>query len=117
MRYAETGVTMRNRRALVAVLIAALLAPAVSWAHDGVHKVIGTVTAVKGNQVEVRTTTGKRETVLLNPAVPVTRGTRKAAVADVKVGERVSIDCTDLKGVMTAQSVKLGTAASTTAQR
>jgi hypothetical protein len=102
---------MRNKWVVAALLVIVFLVPAVGLAHDGPHKVIGTVTAVRGNQVEVRTTAGKRETVVLGAATPVTRGTAKASVADVKVGERVSIDCTDQKGVMTAQAVKLGTAA------
>ena len=116
VRDPESGEIMRNRWVLVVMLVIALLAPSIGSAHDGPHKVIGTVTAVKGHQVEVRTTIGKRETVILSATTPVTRGNARAAIADVKVGERVSIDCTDTKGVMIAQSVKLGTAA-TTARR
>lgn len=101
---------MRRNWIVAAIIAIALMAPSLTWAHDGPHKIIGTVTSVRGNQVEVRTTAGKKETVVMSANTPVTRGDRRAAVADVKVGERVSIDCLEQKSVMMAQAVKLGTA-------
>ena len=100
-------------------LIALLAVPAAGWAHTGhVHKTIGTVSAVRGNQVDIKTTDGRTVTVVLRDNTTVTRGTTKLTAAAIRAGERVSVDYleekVDEKTVMRAQAVKLGTAPATT---
>jgi len=100
-------------------LVAALAVPTAAWAHGAhVHKTMGTVSAVRGNQVEIKTTDGKTVTIVLRDKTTVTRGTTKLTAAAIRAGERVSVDYVEEKvdeqTVMRAQAVKLGTAPATT---
>jgi len=73
----------------------AALTPAFLMAHEGHHHVMGTVTAVDANHVEVKTTDGKASSI---PLVPTTKyykgskGTAAGAASDMTVGTRVMID-------------------------
>ncbi|MEO8256259.1 MAG: hypothetical protein ABI868_02835 [Acidobacteriota bacterium] len=81
-------------------------------AHEGhSHKVLGTVSSVQGNHVEVKTTDGKRVVVMLDAKTKITRGKEKLDLSAIKVGGRVSIDAMQEKDMMMAQAVKLGVAA------
>lgn len=92
-------------------LVGALAVPVVSWAHGGhTHKVMGTVSSVQGNQVEIKGTDGKVVVVTLGPRTAITRGRTRLDPTALKTGERVSIDYTQDKSVNTATAVKLGTA-------
>lgn len=111
---------MTKRWAIGAILVVALVCPAVLRAHGGhTHKVMGTVSSVQGNHVEVKTTDGKIVVVVLGEKTKVTRGKDKLDVAAVQVGERVSIDATQPKDkdMLTAQTVKLGTVPAAAAAR
>ena len=98
------------RRWLVGLVVAALLVlPVAARAHQGhTHKVLGTVTSVKGNRVEIKATDGKAITVVLDAKTTVTRGKAKADAMALKVGERVSVDYTQEKAANLAKTVKLG---------
>jgi hypothetical protein len=96
---------------MVMMVCAALLSPAVARAHEGhLHKALGTVSRVDGPHVDVRTTDGKSITVMLDKATTVTRGKDKLDAAAVKVGERVSVDYMEEKGMNMAHAIKLSTA-------
>jgi hypothetical protein len=96
---------------MVMMVCAALLSPAVARAHEGhLHKALGTVARVDGQHVDVRTTDGKSITVMLDKATTVTRGKDKLDAAAVKVGERVSVDYMEEKGMNMAHAIKLSTA-------
>lgn len=102
-----------TKRTLVAALVltAALVIPAVARAHGThVHKVVGTVSAIQGNQVTVKTTDGKTVTVVLNAKTKVTQGKLKADAATLKAGSRLVAEGTENKGVVTATLVQIGTA-------
>lgn len=104
---------MRSRWLVVAALATVLVLPVAVRAHGGhTHKVMGTVSGVQGNHVEVKTTDGKTVTVMLGEKTKITRGKAKLDAAAVQVGERVSIDAMQEKekDMMMAQTVKLGTA-------
>jgi hypothetical protein len=97
-----------------AALAAVLLVPMAARAHEGhLHKVMGTVTSVKDDHVMVKTTDGKTVTVMLDGKTTVTRGTTKLTAAAVKVGERVVVEGTEAKSMVTAKTVKLGEVAAT----
>lgn len=101
---------MNRHWMLAAMLALALLIPSVARAHEGhVHKVMGTVSSVKGNHVEVKTTEGKTVMITINAKTTITRGMAKLDATALKADERVSIDTTEDKGVMIAQAIKLGT--------
>lgn len=101
-----------SRKWIVGIaLVGALAVPVVGWAHGGhAHKVMGTVSSVQGNHVEIKGTDGKIVVVTLNQKTAITRGRTKLDVTALKAGERVSIDYTQDKSVNTATAVKLGTA-------
>jgi hypothetical protein len=97
---------------ILSVVCLALLAPVVARAHEGhAHKALGTVSAVNGDHVTVKTTDGKTITVMVDKKTAVTRGKEKLAADAVKVGERVSVDYMQEKDMLMAQAVKLSTTA------
>jgi translation initiation factor IF-1 len=103
---------MNRRRSVVrAALAAVLLIPVAARAHEGhLHKVMGTVTSIETGQVAVKTTDGKMVMVVLDGKTAVTRGKTKLNVAAVKVGDRVVVEGTQAREIVTAKTVKLGVA-------
>src|SRR3954462_11744228 len=94
------------------VMCLALLAPAVARAHEGhLHKALGTVASIDGQHVGLKTTDGKTLTVMLDKTTTVTRGKDTLDASALKVGERVSVDYMEEKGMNMAHAVKLATAA------
>lgn len=99
---------MSRNRIVGIVLAAALALPGWALAHEGhTHKVMGTIAAIEGKQVEVKGTDGTLVTVTLDAKTAITRGKAKLDAAALKTGERVSIDYTQAKNVNTAKTVKL----------
>lgn len=102
---------MTINRVAALVLATVLLLPVAALAHEGhMHKVLGTVASVQGQHVMVKTTDGKEVTVMLDNKTTVTRGTTKLDASAIKVGERLSVDYMEEKGMMMAHAVKLGAA-------
>ena len=102
---------MIRKLTIGAALAGCLALPVASRAHEGhTHKVMGTVASIQASQVEVKTTTGKMVTVVLSDKTSVMRGTEKLDASALKVGLRVSIDATQEKSTLMAQTVKIGTA-------
>lgn len=98
-------------RILAFVLAGTLAAAGVSYAHQGhLHKALGTVVSIQGNQVEVKTTDGKAVTVTLDAKTAITRGKTKVDVAAMKTGDRVSVDYMQEKSGNLAKAIKLGEA-------
>lgn len=99
-------------------LIAAVAVPAVSWAHGGhAHKVMGTITAVADNQLEVKGTDGKTVVIALDAKTVYRQGKAKTDAKILKVGERVVIEAEQAEGakVMTAKTVQTAVATTTRA--
>ena len=95
----------------VLVLCVALMMPMVAWAHEGhLHKALGTVSAVDGQHVTIKTTDGKSLVIMLDKGTTVTRGRAKLDAAAVKVGERISVDYMEENKMMMAHAIKLSTA-------
>jgi hypothetical protein len=99
-----------QKKSIVAVALAgALVIPAVARAHGGhAHKVMGTVSSVEGNHVMVKTTDGKTVMVMLDSKTAITRGKMKLDATALKAGERVVVEGTEAKDMVTAKTVKLG---------
>jgi hypothetical protein len=92
-------------------MLAVLGLPVAALAHSGhTHKVMGTVSSVQGDRVEVTGTDGKLVVITLTPKTAITRGKTKLDATAVKTGERISIDYMQAKNVNTATAVKLATA-------
>ena len=96
--------------ALVAFVM--LLMPALTSAHEGhLHKALGTVSKIDGDHVTVKKTDGKTIVIMLDKQTTVTRGKEKLAASALQVGERLSVDYMEDKGMMMARAIKLSTAA------
>lgn len=91
---------MMMRRLILGVALAAALAiPGYSFAHEGhIHKVLGTVTTLHDNHLEVKATDGKTSMITLNEKTTILRGKAKATAQDIKPGERVVVSATETKG-------------------
>ena len=90
---------MTRRLFVGGALAAALAIPGYGLAHEGhVHKVMGTVTALRENHLEVTATDGKTSTLTLNDKTRILRGRAKAKADDIKAGERVVVTATETKG-------------------
>ena len=99
------------------VLAAALAMPIAARAHEGhAHKVMGTVSALQGNRVELKTADGKTVTLLLNEKTKYARGRQRVDATAVKVGERIVAEVASEKD-MIASTVTLAAATPTTARK
>lgn len=100
---------------LGAALVAALAIPGYASAHDGPHKVMGTVATLHENHLEVKATDGKTSTTItLNEKTKILRGKAKVKVGDITPGERVVVTAIETKGkdgkvTMVATEIRLGT--------
>jgi hypothetical protein len=105
---------MNNTRNIITtkLLSIALLvssAPAV-FAHGGFDHVTGTVAAVSGNVLTVKTTKGNVD-VKLDDKTEISKGDVKALASDLKPGVRVVVDIPEGSKDKIAHSVKVGAAA------
>ncbi len=71
---------------------------------------MGTVSAIDGNHVTVKTTDGKTVMVMLNAKTKITQGKATFAPGAVKTGARIVAAGTENKGMVTATTVQIGTA-------
>src|ERR1700689_3724416 len=97
------------KRCLPAVLVA--VSVTVAPAHGGFEHVMGTFSKISAQSVTVTTAAKKAVEVGINAKTTYTRGDKKVAASDMKVGDRVVIDATEVNEVLVAASVKLGAAA------
>jgi hypothetical protein len=107
-----------TRRTLLAIL-AALALPALSAAHPGhAHKVMGVVSMIHENHLEVKDAKGKATTFTLDEKTRIRRGKTILKTADIKVGDRAIVAYTETKDEKTGKpsvtvtEVQLGAATS-----
>lgn len=94
----------------ICALVASLLAPGLVAAHEGhAHKVLGTITAIAGDRVEMKTPEGKMVTVTVNAKTTYARGKQKVDATALKVGERIVAEVASEKA-MIATSVTMAAA-------
>ena len=111
------------RWTLMLAVAVALVVPSMARAHEGhAHKTLGTVTMVHENHVEVQDAKGVKTTFELSPTTKIMRGKTVAKLADLKVGDRVSVTATQAKGkdgkmTTTVSSVVIGTAVPAAAKK
>ena len=100
---------MRTRKVAVAAAFTLLLSVA-AVAHEGhPHRFLGTLSTVKGSQIEVKTTDGKTVVFTLDQKTVIQQGKAKADVKELKPGERIVVSAlpVDAGKVMTAINVQL----------
>ena len=90
------------------VFLLALAAPIGVRAHEGhPHKVMGTVSALTPDSVEVKTSDGGKVAVTLSPDTRYRAGRQPRVAADVKVGGRVVVITEEKDGKVFAREVLL----------
>ena len=105
-----------------ATLALALLAPAAIKAHPGHdHKILGVVTVIHENHLEVKDAKGTITKHVLNATTKVRKDKAKASATDIKVGDRVVVTSReskdkDGKAIMTVVDVQIGAAPVTAAK-
>jgi len=100
---------------LVSILVLVLaLAPATRLlAHPGhEHKIMGIVSMVHENHLEVRATDGKTSLITMDEKTRIVRGSAKVKADAIKAGDRVVVTAVetkdkDGKAVMLAKEVRL----------
>lgn len=98
---------MRKGVALVGLLVA-LAVPAQFLAHEGhEHVVMGVVTAVSADHVEVKTQDGKVVSAHLTGDTKYFKGEKPATLADVKEGLRAALRLLEEGKNLTAREVRL----------
>jgi hypothetical protein len=96
-----------------------LVVPAFALAHEGhTHKLMGVVSMVHDNHLEVKDAKGKASTFTLDEKTKVKRGTAILKAADIKTGDRVVVvskETKDKAGKVTVNvlEVQLGVATTT----
>lgn len=96
---------------LVTMLFIAMTTTAL--AHGGHDHVMGTVTKVTSDSIQVKTANGETKDVTIDSKTTYTKSGRKASASEVTQGVRVVIDVHAMKGMpnmLQAQSVKIGVA-------
>ncbi len=108
-----------NRRLILALAVAvALVVPMRALAHEGhAHKAMGTISSVQGNNVMVKTTTGKTVMVMLDAKTKITQGKTTVPVSALKVGDRIVAEGPEQKEMIMATTVRLGETAPAAAAR
>jgi hypothetical protein len=95
------------------VFICALALGRIAFGHDGPHKVMGTVSAVHEERLEVTATDGKSVSLNVDDKTKVIHGRMAMKVSDIKVGERVVVTASEKKGsdgkaTLRALEIRLG---------
>jgi hypothetical protein len=105
-----------TRRTLLAIL-AVIALPVMSGAHPGhAHKVMGVVSMIHENHLEVKDAKGKATTFTLDEKTRIRRGKTILKTADIKVGDRAIVVYAETKDEksgktsVTVTEVQLGTA-------
>jgi hypothetical protein len=103
-------------RMMALVLTGLLLTPAVLPAHEGHdHKIMGVVSVIHENHLEVKDLKGKATSLVLGTATRIRRGKMIVRSADIKVGDRVVVVYRETKDkagkvTVTVREVQLGVA-------
>jgi hypothetical protein len=91
------------------VICAIVLGGTLAFAHGGMDHVLGTVTAMTGHSLSVKTRDGAIKTVEFDGETRFVKGDAPATVKDVQVGSRVVIHAHNHDNVLHAAEVKIGT--------
>ena len=109
---------MTKLRLLPILLMAFTLTPAArALAHPGhEHKIMGTVSVVHQNHIEVKATDGTTSMFSTNEKTRILRGNAKVSADAIKVGERVVVTAVETKdqygkALIVANEVRLAVAA------
>jgi hypothetical protein len=103
----------KSSSVLIQLVICAIVLGTLAFAHGGMDHVLGTVTAMTGHSLSVKTRDGAIKTVEFDSETRFVKDDAPATVKDVQVGSRVVIHAHQLDNVLHAAEVKIGTDVST----
>ena len=83
---------MKSIATVFASLASVAIVSSVVFAHGGNEHIRGTVTQISAQAMTVETTAKKTATLTLTDKTAFERGGKHAALADLKVGDRVVVD-------------------------
>jgi hypothetical protein len=107
-----------KKTVIAAVLFAlAMMVPAVSRAHDNDKTVMGNITKVDGMNLMVKGADGKEIMVMMDAKTKITQGKTKLDAKSLKIGDRVVASGPEEKGMISAETVKLGAAPAAAAKK
>ena len=86
-------------------LVVLVLFTRVSYAHNGMQHIMGTVTAITGTSITLKTSDGHVRTVALTGA---TKYSQSGGLATIKIGDRIVIHATEKNEKLTAAEVYVG---------
>jgi hypothetical protein len=97
----------KTRGAALGLLLFVSLTPVM--AHDGhTHRIMGTITAIDGKHLEVKTPGGENLSIQINDKTLVTRAKRKITLGQVKKGGRVVVDIGNGEDPLVAREIQVG---------
>jgi hypothetical protein len=99
---------------LATLAAAFMLIGTLAFAHGGFDHVRGVVTQVSAQSITVKTDAATK-TLTIDDKTTVKKSSKAAAVADIKVGDRVVIDVPEKK--TNAVLIQIGTAATSTTHK
>ena len=100
------------RSALLFAVVAFVGIPA--FAHEGhEHKIMGTVSMLHEQHLEVKDKDGKAHVITLNASTKIMKGKTAIKATDIKAGDRVVATVVTEKDVMIAKEVQVGVNADT----
>lgn len=92
-------------RLLLLLCMAFVATPAIAHpGHD--HKIMGTIAAINGDAVTVKTTKGEERSFEITAKTTILRGKQAGARADLVVGLRVIVNVVDGPAPLKAKSVQ-----------
>ena len=107
-----------KKTAIAAILFAlVMMVPAVSRAHDNDKTVMGNITKVDGMNLMVKGADGKEIMVMMDAKTKITQGKTKVDAKSLKIGDRVVASGPEEKGMISAETVKLGAAPAAAAKK
>ena len=101
---------MKTTVIAAALFALAMMVPAVSRAHENDKTVMGNITKVDGMNLMVKGADGKEIMVMMDAKTKITQGKTKLDAKALKVGDRVVAAGPEEKGMISAETVKLGAA-------
>lgn len=109
---------MRRNWFIGIALATLLMVPAFVWAHEGHdHTVMGSITKVDGMNLMVKGADGKEVMVMMDAKTKITMGKAKVDAKTLKIGDRVVASGPESQGMISAETVKLGTAPAAAAKK
>ncbi|MCC6179001.1 MAG: hypothetical protein IT305_27140 [Chloroflexi bacterium] len=95
------------RSVLLLAVVAFLGMPV--FAHEGhEHKIVGTVSMLHEQHLEVKDKDGKAHVMTLNASTKIMKGKTAIKASDIKAGDRVVATVVTEKDVMIAKEVQVG---------